>query len=140
MATFDDIAQFVREQTGYHGRLSPDTTLQGDIGVYGDDVDDLLSAYAERFGDDLSSYLWYFHTGEEGFFSPGGLFFPAPNRRVREIPISVGMLHDFAARGRWEVKYPSHQPPGFRADILINWVLFVGLLLGCLFSGLFRGR
>jgi len=119
--------------------LSPDTTLQGDIGVYGDDMDDLLSAYAERFGVDLAPYLWYFHTGEEGF-SPGGLFFPPPNRLVREIPITLGMLQDFAARGRWAVSYPRHLQPWFRPDILINWMLLAGLCLGCVFSCLFKAK
>src|SRR6202163_3555503 len=35
----------------------------------------------------LSAYLWYFHTGEEGF-NIGGLFFRPPNAKVREIPIT----------------------------------------------------
>jgi hypothetical protein len=125
MPSFDEIAQLVREQTGFRGPLAVSTTLQGDLGVYGDDMYALLKAYAERFGVDLSEYRWYFHTGEEGF-NLGGLFVAPPNRRVQAIPITLAMLQEFANGGAWSVSYPPHEEPGFRGDILINQVFFAG--------------
>ncbi len=77
-------SEFVRAQTGHRGPLTEATTLQSDIGVYGDDMGELLAAYAERFGVDIAGYLWYFHTGEEGCCcSIGGAFFPPPNSACR---------------------------------------------------------
>jgi Protein of unknown function (DUF1493) len=82
---FDEIAELVREHTGHTGPLTPATSLQGDTAICGDDVEDLLFAYAEQFKVDMTGYRWYFHTCEEGF-SIGGLFVPSPDRRVQEIP------------------------------------------------------
>jgi hypothetical protein len=81
---------------------------------------------------DLSTYLWYFHTGEEGI-GIGALFSRPPNARVQEIPITLAMLLEFANRGRWEVSYPEHELPARRVDLLVNLgcviVSFAGLLL-----------
>jgi hypothetical protein len=127
MPTFDEVAAFVRERTGFRGPLTVTTVLQFGIGVYGDDMDDLLAGYAKRYGVDLSRYLWYFHTGEEGF-NIGGLFFPPPNAGVRTIPITLGMLREFAELGRWAVEYPSHELPRSRWDIRLNQLLVFGFL------------
>jgi hypothetical protein len=135
--TFEMVAALVREQTAYRGPLTESTTLQSDIGVYGDDMGDLLTAYSKRFGVDLSGYLWYFHTSEEGAFSIGGVLFPPPNAKVQEIPITVGMLHHFAELGRWAVKYPPHEPPRYRPDLWINLAVVV-LIFGCAVVAGFR--
>jgi hypothetical protein len=133
--TFDEVAALVREQTAYSGPLTEATTLQSDIGVYGDDMVALLAAYSARFGVDLSGYLWYFHKGEEGF-NIGGLFFPPPNARVQEIPITVGMLHRFSELGRWALEYPPHQPQRYRPDLWVNLLLVLAVLGGLLVFGI----
>jgi Protein of unknown function (DUF1493) len=127
--TFHEVAVFVREETGFRGPLTEATSLQWDIGLSGYDMDTFLTAYAKRFGVDLSGYLWYFHTEEEGL-NLGGLFFPPPNARVREIPITVGMLHGFAQLSRWAVEYPQHELPLSRWDIRLNQLFVVGILCG----------
>jgi hypothetical protein len=99
--------------------------LQSDLGLYGDDIEDLLTEYAARFGVDLSGFVWYFHTGEEGNGGIGAALFPPPNRRVREIPITLGMLHRFAEAGRWAVEYPPHEPPRKRPDLWLNLAVLV---------------
>ena len=134
MPTFDEVAELVRERTAYNGLLTERTALQSDIGVYGDDMDDLLAAYALRFGVDLAGYRWYFHTGEEGF-NLGGLVFPPPNARVPDLPVTVGMLHRFAELGRWAAEYPPHDPPRHRPDIWVNWVVVVAVLALALIAG-----
>jgi len=93
-------------------------------------MDELLNAYAERFGVDLSGYLWYFHTGKEGGPGIGGLFFPPPNARVQEIPITLGMLREFAERGRWAIEYPPHEPPQSRPDLRLNQLVALVFLAG----------
>jgi hypothetical protein len=126
MPTFDELATFVKEQTGFRGPLAAVTSLQ-ELDVYGDDMDELLINYAKLFGVDLTGYLWYFHTGEEGL-NIGALFFPPPNAKVREIPITLGMLHDFAQKGRWAVNYPVHEAPRSRPDIRVSQLLVIGFI------------
>ena len=127
MPSFDEIAALVREQTGFE-RVTPTARLVEDIGADGDDMFELMERYSERFGVDLSTYRWYFHHGEEGSWSMGGLVFDPPYKRVPHMPITVGMLHQFAEQKRWGIHYPQHQLPKRRIDILINQVLFAVVL------------
>lgn len=127
--TFEDIATLVAEQLGVRpSRLTPETTLQGDLGAWGDDVDEIIEILAERFGTDVSSYLWYFHTREEGFSLLGRWIFSPPDKRVQQIPISLQLLLDSARAGRWLVEYPEHRLPEHRYDIWADRVLIALLL------------
>jgi hypothetical protein len=135
--TFEDVAGLVREQTNYDGPLSPETTLQGDLGVAGDDLDRLLLAWAARFGADLSGYLPYFHTPEEGLCF-GAWFLPPPHMRVAHIPITVGMLREYAECGRWALEYPPHDRPGVRWDVRVD-LLLAAIVVGGLLAFVARG-
>ena len=131
MPSFDKVAALVIAHAATNGPLTDAITLQNDLGVYGDDMHELMAAYATEFKVDMSDYIWYFHTGEEGgSFSIGGFFFPPPYARVREIPITVGMLHQFAELGRWGVEYPPNTPPRHRPDLWINFMVLVGSVGG----------
>lgn len=126
---FEAVAAVVRERTNYTGPLTRDTALQADLGVYGDDLDAVILGWAERFGVDLSEYRPHFHTPEEGL-NPGGLLFPPPASRAGQIPITLGMLHDFAERGAWGIDYPEPLPDGRRPDVWVNRVLAAGVTGG----------
>ena len=130
MPTFDDIAEFVAKFTATRRDAQTEaTSLQDDIGVYGDDLTDLMESYSKKFGVNIESFCWYFHTGEENNF--GGLFFRPPNARVQEIPITLGMLLESAIAGKWLVSYPEHPPFPRRWDLRINWgcLVAIGVLL-----------
>jgi hypothetical protein len=133
--TFDEVAGLVREQTNHDGPLTNATTLQGDLGVAGDDLDRLLLAWAARFGADLSGYVPLLHTTEEGF-NPGAWFFPPRDRRKPEVPITVGMLHRYAELGRWGLDYPDHDSRRYRPDVWVNRVVATGVAGGLLAAGL----
>ena len=122
MLELDDILGFVQAQTGYHKPVSESADLDREIGVFGDDMQDLLEAYAERFDVDMTSYLWYFHTGEEGV-NLGGLFFKPPYCRVKRIPVTLAVLLRSARTGVWSVDYPYHFLPSRRLDMLVNQVI-----------------
>jgi len=130
----EEIVVLVREQTNYQGPVSEATALQSDIGVAGDDMDVLLHAYAKQFGVEMSGYLWYFHTEEEGF-NIGALLFPPPSSQVHQIPITLSMLRQFAETKRWAVEYPSHRLHRYRYDIWVNWFLILLLIAGCFLAG-----
>lgn len=140
MPTFDEIAAFVCEAAGVdRSQVTKATSLQDDIGLYGDEIFFLMVEYSERFSVDLSGYLWYFHSGEDGF-GIGRLLVRPPNRRVKEVSITLGMLHDFANQGRWAVEYPKHELPRWRLDVAIDMVLavaLIGWLVFCIWQAVF---
>lgn len=126
MANCIDIAEWVKNEVGCDEPVDEATSLQ-ELGVYGDDWDELMTAYAERFRVDMSEYLWYFHTREEGQ-SIGGLVFRPPNRGVHQIRVRIAMLREFAGSGKWSIDYPQHRLPNRRYDLLINATI-VGLFV-----------
>lgn len=65
MTTLTEILDFVRAHMRYRGELAADASLQDDLRMYGADVQEFMEEYAKTFGVDMSSYLWYFHTGDE---------------------------------------------------------------------------
>src|SRR5262249_53473401 len=119
--TFDEVAAFVPEETGQQ-HICPSSELGKHIRIWGDDYWELINAYSKKFNVDVSGFLWYFHSVEEGH-NIGGLFFRPPNRYVTQIPVTVGMLHDFAVKGRWDLAYPNHWVPPDRRDLRFNLVL-----------------
>lgn len=118
-----DIIDFLQPRMGVS--LNEKSMLQA-TGIYGDDISELLEAYSAKFKVDMSGYRWYFYTGEEGF-GIGGLFFKPLYRRVKEIPISVSMLCDFANQGRWAMAYPEHTLPLYRMDLLIDKIFILAV-------------
>ena len=124
MKNKDDVAEWLTSEIGHRGPVDDGTSLQ-DLGVWGDDWHDLLGAFAQRFNVKMDGYRWYFHTRDEGVGNIGGLFFPPPYRRVTQIPVTVGMLKDFARSGAWGVECPEHRIPARRYDVLINQILVV---------------
>jgi len=126
-ATTKKIIQFLRDDWKCPDSISARTTLQDNLGFFGDDLGDFLDEYAARFHVDMARYHWYFHTGEEGF-NVGALFFKPPNKKVEQIPITVEMLCEFADSGTWSVEYPPHSISEHRIDIWIGPVLLLALL------------
>jgi hypothetical protein len=116
--------------------MNESTALEEDLGVYGDDMNELIEEYSKRFNVDVSDYRWYFHTGEEGvgLINIGGMISPPPDARVPHIPITIGMLSDFANKGRWSIVYPEHSLPERRHDLMIN--RWLGLILLALMSAI----
>lgn len=124
--TTDIIIEFLKEWSG-RDKIKPYTDIFGDIGIVGDDFEEMIEKYAKTFSVDMKSYLWYFHTNEEGQ-SIGGQFFTPPFDSVKRIPLTPAMLADFANKGKWDIQYPDHKLPKQRYDLLVN-KLMLGLFL-----------
>ena len=129
MPTQAEIVSFVREWVGNTIPVTESTSVQGDLGLCGDDVGAFLGEYAKRFGVEMTGYLSYFHAADEGL-NPGALFFDPPYWRIKPIPITVGLLQKCAQEGRWCVDYPPHELSGIRWDIWINRLLALATLCG----------
>ena len=102
--------------------------IERDLGCTGDDFFELIETYAKEFKVDMTGFLWYFHSHEEGN-SIGGWFFPSPDQRVERIPVSLNTLTRSALAGKWSVQYPDHHVPKRRWDIRINAMLVTLVLI-----------
>jgi hypothetical protein len=125
MIKIDEILGFIKEQIGIEYLESDSDIFK--LGVVGDDFDELIGKFSERFKIKMDNYLWYFHADEEGQ-SIGGLFFRPPNKRVSRIPITPLKLLEIANVGYWNIDYPKHQLPKRRFDIMINWIFVIGFI------------
>ena len=104
MHNLNDILNFAAEKTTCADVIAT-SDIQNDLGCYGDDFHELIDEYSKKFKVDLTFYLWYFHTREEGN-NLGGTFFRAPNERVKRIPVTPTLLLEFANKGKWDLQYP----------------------------------
>ena len=129
MKSIDTIYKFLEEHLGVkESSLKPDSDLCHDLGVEGDDFFELEEEFEKEFKVNMSSYLWYFHHGEEPFFNVGSLFFKPPYKRVIHIPVTASLLLKAANEGSWPVKYPEHKLPSRRYDTIISNTLIITLI------------
>ena len=132
--TFPDIKSFLEENVGCdEDEIIESCDIVKDLGCYGDDFDELMAAYSKKFHVDMTSYLWYFHTKEEGN-SFGGMLFKAPNERVKRIPVTPTVLVDSANNGKWIISYPEHTLPKKRFDLTINLILVIAFFSFCIYK------
>lgn len=115
----DQVVAFVAKELAVRADLlNPETTLLGDLGVDGDDGDELLSEFGRRFGVDMSTCKPGLYFGPEGVapwfllnwlvqaFRRG-----TPEDRARLRPIRIIDLVRSAERGRWVSDEPSEALP-----------------------------
>lgn len=119
MYTIDEIIDFLVDLSG-NDKILADSDLFSEIRIVGDDFHEMIEKYANKYNVNMTKYLWYFHTDEEGQSSIGSLFFKAPYERVKRITITPTMLVDIANKGVWTIEYPNHILPKKRYDLLIN--------------------
>jgi acyl carrier protein len=112
-STEDRVKEFVSEMCGVvPGRLTPGTTLLGDLGVDGADGWELIEAFGEQFGVDLNGFDPSRHFGPEaGAFPP--LFFlqlvrelvlrEDPHKIAGVVPITVRDLVEAAESKLWRL-------------------------------------
>lgn len=134
--SISDINSFIEKQVGVNiEEIKPETDIHSELGVSGDDFDEMISEYSKKFNVDLTNYLWYFHCDEEGGWnSIGGSFIKPPNERVARIPVTPNMLLNYANTGKWGLEYPEHKLPKYRYDMWINGVLVLSVLGYLIFS------
>lgn len=108
----------------------PDADIEKDLGCTGDDFFELMEAYAKRFNVDMSGFIWYFHTHDEGMATLDLLPGMPPSIQVERIPVSLNLLVQMAQLGKWDVPYPPHvlQPRYTMSEKVIRW-LFAAILI-----------
>jgi len=109
----DGIRKFVAERTNYFfEQVTPETTLFGDLGVYGNDAEELLTEFARQFKVSLDGFYFCDHFEFEwdplrpAFIA---LLYVLSARfrrswraaKARERDITIAHLARCAALGRW---------------------------------------
>ena len=100
---FERVRALVSRQTGApEGQITPETRLAEDLGVAGDDGEDLLIAFGNEFGVDVSDVAFISYFGGEALFQSetNNLFTPF-------VAAALPRFCDFAqsaARGRRSVR------------------------------------
>jgi hypothetical protein len=124
----DEIRNFLEDYSGVCSD-DPNIDIFMDMNVTGDDFHEMIENYSNEYEVDMSEYLWYFHTNEEGI-SLGALGFKPPYARVKRIPVTPQMLADFIMTKKWSINYPEHNLPKRRYDIIFNQFVLVTFILG----------
>ncbi|WP_139920374.1 DUF1493 family protein [Hymenobacter sp. DG01] len=133
-STIAAVRCFLSEEIGANeAEITGSADLVNDLGVWGDDFFELMEKFSQKFQVNITSFRWYFHSGEEGF-NTGGIIFRPPNERVEHIPVTLEMLAEAAEKQRWIVEYPPHRLPAHRFDIWLNLLLALGIVLALLFK------
>lgn len=90
---FADLVNFLKQQTGsYDVPITRETLLEDDLGVTGDDAEDLIIAFGKRYGIDVNNFIFtrYFYDEPEVL-----------NYQDRVVvPFSVGHLEKAINAGR----------------------------------------
>jgi len=135
MVTEQEIIDFI-EKEFWETKLTSEADVFSEVGIDGDDCDEFLLKYSEKYAVDMSDFLWYFHYQEEGSLTSniGSLFSKNPHQRVKEIPITPKMLTKFANDKKWKIDYPEHKLPKYRYDMIINSVLFIIVIVWLIIS------
>lgn len=108
---YDRVAAFVAHWCGIpKERLTPETTLFGDLGVDGDDGSELLRDFGREFSVDMAGCDLRRHFGPEGLPLWAPLYWlilafreGTPEQRARLEPITIADLARRAAAGRWHL-------------------------------------
>jgi hypothetical protein len=131
------LEDFIKEYHDGKVLLRADDDLFEKLKLGGDDCDEFLEAFSQKFNVDMSDFLWYFHHEEEAS-NLGATFFKPPNQRVVRIPITLNLLSEAIVTHRWPVHYPPHTLPKRRWDMIINTILFGSVFALALIALLFK--
>lgn len=135
MITEQEIIDFITKEF-WESKLTSDSDVFSEVGIDGDDCDEFLQKYSEKYSVNMNDFLWYFHYQDEASltsFNIGGSLFKSPNQSVTMIPITPKMLTEFANSKKWSVDYPEHKLPKHRYDIYVYWIFLIFVITSIIF-------
>jgi hypothetical protein len=102
------VVSVIAHQTGCPQSRLPLQTDLWDLGVDGDDAQDLLLRLSEEFQIDLQNMQFNRHFGPEAGFNPLAVFLPGWWRwRRGRIPVAIADLVEAASTRNWPIQYTS---------------------------------
>lgn len=137
MTSLTDIYKFISDLCGVKiSQLKPDTDLFADLGIDGDDFFELEAEFEKKFSVDMSSYLWYFHHGEEASPSIARLLFKSSYPKVKRICVTPELLLESANAHHWILNYPEHKLTSQRLGFQFKQIFFSAI---CIIAFVFLG-
>ena len=104
----DELEEFIRRKLRYPDRLpiGPDTSVEDNLGVTGDDSPRFMEAFFDRFNVEPGDFDCNRYFEGEGVFDPfSAIFrflFRTVDEGVKREPLTVGMLQRAVDLGIWE--------------------------------------
>ncbi|QTL36564.1 DUF1493 family protein [Pseudoalteromonas viridis] len=80
-------------------KLTMSSTLQGKLGLDGDDADEFMNSFFEEFQIDRSSFNFEKYFSNESSINPFSLFWKSKKRSIEKIDLS--MLANAVKTRRW---------------------------------------
>ncbi|HPF10364.1 MAG TPA: DUF1493 family protein [Flavobacteriaceae bacterium] len=104
MDTFDQIIDLLPKKflKKIHS-LNRETELEENIGLTGDDADEFLSDYAEKFNVDISEFIfndYFLEEGEDHFQTIASWFFGQKIKKNGRKRLTLGHLEDAVRKGK----------------------------------------
>jgi hypothetical protein len=106
----DELEEFIRNKLRYPDRLpiGPDTNVEDNLGVTGDDSPGFMEAFFDRFNVEPGDFNCNRYFEGEGVFDPFSVIFRFIFRRVEKErerePLTVGMLQNAIILGVWDAE------------------------------------
>jgi len=123
-----EIIDFI-EKEYWKSNLKSDSDIFDMVKIDGDDCDELIIKYSEKYSVNMDNYLWYFHHQEEASINRlGSMIFKTPDKLVNRIPITPNMLTEFANSKTWNLDYPEHKFPKYRYDLIITYLILLFII------------
>ena len=105
--SWEEIEAFVREEVGLRETkvLSPATRLWEDLGQTGDDANEFMGSFFERFAVDTGDFDFHRYFLMEGEGLLYSLFRRVVLRKTHSLnrePVTLAMLHRVVLDGKWD--------------------------------------
>jgi len=93
---FADLISFIRQQIGEYAKpITRETLIEDDLGVTGDEAEDLIVNFAEHYNVNVDEFIFinYFYEEPSGFSFPDHIVKPFTIRHL-EKAIIAGQLNE----------------------------------------------
>jgi len=109
MGLREDILALAAEYSGGKSNGSERDDLLGAFGMSGDDANEFLEAYADKYGVDMSEFRWEFHyIADEPPYRRRVFPLDKDGKVIPFMPVTLPQLVRAAGAGRWRFDYPEH--------------------------------
>ena len=117
--TWEDLESFVRREACVSTKkaITPESTIETDLGQQGDDADEFMQHFFEAFHLDRGDYdfhRYFLMEGEGILYHLVMKILRKPHSFKRET-LTVGMLHRALIDGSWDSQALSRRQPGNHA-------------------------
>ena len=99
MNKYDSLILFIKDFWGHDLILSEETIIENDLGMAGDDADEFILAFSEKFNVDINDFIFedYF-TRESALCNPIYMWFYKAPSKIDEM--TVGKLYEAILTGK----------------------------------------